>query len=88
MTTTNWNAATCGKLGGKRAVDLFIKRFVEGSHADAIAALPGSIERAKVEATAMLTSSDPKERQTAEYWLAFYAELEEAIATANAGRQS
>jgi hypothetical protein len=84
MTTTNWNATTSGELGGKRAADLFIKRFVEGSHAAAIAALPGTIERAKVEATALLGSQDEVERQAAAYWLAFYAELETAIATANA----
>jgi hypothetical protein len=88
LAETNWNAKEAGQRGGKRAADLFLKRFVEGSHAEIRDALPATIDRAKVEASAMLTSDDPNERLVAVHWLAFYSELETALATAKAGRAS
>jgi hypothetical protein len=45
-------------------------------------ALSSKLEEAKVEARTLLTSDNADGRQVAEYWLAFYSELERHIAKA------
>jgi hypothetical protein len=79
---SEFDAQRFGQIGGRAAGELFILHSKE----DTRLALPSKIEEAKAEAHTLLTSANSDDRQAAEYWLAFYAELERHIATAKAGK--
>ena len=77
---SEWDAQTSGQIGGRAAGELFLLHSLQRTQEDIRLALPLKLEEAKVEAQALLTNSD--DRQAAEYWLAFYGELEKYIAKA------
>jgi hypothetical protein len=83
---SEWDAQTSGQIGGRAAGERFLLHSIQRTQEDIRLALPLKLEEAKVEAQALLTSDNPDERKVAEYWLAFYTELERHIATAKAGQ--
>jgi hypothetical protein len=76
------DAQKLGQIGGRAAGELFLLHSIQKTKEDIRLALPPKIEEAKVEAHTFLNSDLPDDRQRAEYWLAFYAELERHIAKA------
>ena len=74
--------AQMGQIGGRAAGELFLFHSALRTMEDVRLALPSKLEEAKVEAHTLLTSDNSDDRQAAEYWLAFYSELERHIATA------
>jgi len=83
---SEFDAQYCGQIGGRAAGELFLSHSILRTKEDIRLALQSKLEEAKVEAHTLLTSDNSDERQAAEYWLAFYAELERHIATAKAGQ--
>jgi hypothetical protein len=83
---SEFDAQSLGQITGRAAGELFLLHSIQGTQEDIRLALPSKIEEAKVEAHTLLTSDNSDDRQAAEYWLAFYAELERHIATAKAGQ--
>ena len=79
---SEFDAQRFGQIGGRAAGELFLFHSILRTQEDIRLALPSKLEEAKVEALTLLTSDNSDERKVAEYWLAFYAELERHIATA------
>ena len=79
---SEWDAQKFGQIGGRAAGELFLLHSIQNTQEDIRLALPSKLEEAKVEAHTLLTSDNADGRQVAEYWLAFYSELERHIAKA------
>jgi hypothetical protein len=87
LTNSDSEAQYLGTEGGRRAGELFILHSARGTYEDIRRSLVTKIPEAKAEARGwFLTSDDSDDRQRAEYWLAFYAELERYISTSQAGQ--
>jgi len=83
---SEWDAQKWGQIEGRAAGELFLLHSIQRTQEDTRLALPSKLEEAKVEAHTLLTSDNSDDRRAAEYWLAYYAELERYIATAKAGQ--
>jgi hypothetical protein len=83
---SEFDAQTSGQIGGRAAGELFLLHSIQKTKEGIRLALTSKLEEAKGEARTLLTSDNSDGRQAAEYWLAFYAELERHIAIAKAGQ--
>lgn len=74
--------AASGARAGRGAAKLFMERADQGTHGEIRLALPERVKAAKLEAQQLLHSGSAADQEAAEFWLAFYSELESGMAGA------